>query len=227
MSRGVFIVFGSDLNCPRGSFFRGGVLLAIARYCIAPQAIFLHYTAGKSTQLPPEPKYFGQNPTQLPPEPKYLGENPPNYLPNPSTWVKIQPNCLPNPSTWVKIHPTTFLEISSWAKSYLLSQNLGHVWKSGLENKGGSGTKGGGSGTWVCPDTKKNRLSCLRINTEKNTFFVFFPRFSNFFERVFALNNVFSFLEKITFWGEHLTKITCQIKFFQIYSDISQKRVDF
>ena len=84
---------------------------------------FLHYTACtrqipqvlglKSTQLPPEPKYFGQNPTQLPPEPKYLGENPPNYLPNPSTWVKIQPNCLPNPSTWVKIHPTTFLEISS------------------------------------------------------------------------------------------------------------------
>ena len=61
---------------------------------------------------------------------------------------------------------------------------------------------------------QKKRLSCLRINTGKNTFFVFFPRFSNFFERVFALNNVFSFLEKITFWGEHLTKITCQIKFF-------------
>ena len=41
-----------------------------------------------------------------------------------------------------------------------------------------------------------------------------FSRIQNVFERVFALNNVFSFLEKIMFWGEHLTKITCQIKFF-------------
>ena len=46
-----------------------------------------------------------------------------------------------------KFHPTTkyldqispnyIFEDLSWAKSYLLSQNLGHVWKSGLETEGG------------------------------------------------------------------------------------------
>ena len=56
---------------------------------------------------------------------------------------------------------------------------------------------------------------------------MFFHEFENFFERVFALNNFFSFSKKITFWGEHLKKKTCQIKFFQIYSKQRPKKTRF
>ena len=54
-----------------------------------------------------------------------------------------------------------------------------------------------------------------------------FHEFENFFERVFALNNFFSFSKKITFWGEHLKKKTGQIKFFQIYSRQQLKKIGF
>ena len=62
---------------------------------------------------------------------------------------------------------------------------------------------------------------------EKTAFFMIFHEFENFFERVFALNNFFSFSKKITFWGEHLKKKTWQIKFFQIYSRQRLKKIGF
>ena len=67
----------------------------------------------------------------------------------------------------------------------------------------------------------------LGENEGKYAFFMFFHEFENFFERVFALNNFFSFSKKIMFWGEHLKKKLVRSSFFNFTVNSGQKRLRF